>query len=96
MRQPLLSLAVAVVTALLLGTTAAAHATYVRSTPVSDARLLRPPDEILVTWSEEVDPRFSEVAVLDGPARGRCYRAGPVCRAVSAAPAGLTSARPGP
>lgn len=65
MRRPLLSLAVAVVTALSLGTTAAAHATYVRSTPASDARLLRPPDEILVTWSEEVDPRFSEIAVLD-------------------------------
>lgn len=48
---------------------AAAHATYVRSNPAADARLLRAPAEIRITWSEEVDARFSEIVVLDPSGR---------------------------
>lgn len=44
---------------------ASAHATYVRSNPAADARLLRAPAEIRITWSEQVDVRFSEILVLD-------------------------------
>lgn len=48
---------------------AAAHATYVRSNPAADARLLRAPAEIRISWSEEVDARFSEITVLDPAGR---------------------------
>ena len=48
---------------------ASAHATYVRSSPAADARLLRAPTEIRITWSEQVDVRFSEILVLDPAGR---------------------------
>lgn len=48
-----------------LGGTAIAHANYVRSQPDADARLARPPAEVRITFSEPVEPRFSEIQVLD-------------------------------
>jgi copper transport protein len=50
---------------LLLGSVAEAHANYVRSNPASDARLVKPPTEVRVEFSEPPDPRGSEIAVLD-------------------------------
>lgn len=44
---------------------ASAHAVYVRSSPAADARLLRPPAEVQISWSEPIDARFSEIQVLD-------------------------------
>ncbi len=58
--------ALAVVAALVLaGGAAAAHANYVKSTPAADARLVRSPAEIRVTFSEPPDPRGSDIEVLD-------------------------------
>src|SRR5439155_1156668 len=51
--------------AALLGGVAEAHANYVRSTPASDARLVKPPTEVRVEFSEQPDPKGSELAVLD-------------------------------
>ena len=51
--------------AVLLGGAAAAHANYVRSNPASDARLVKPPTEIRVEFSEPPDPKGSEIRVLD-------------------------------
>ncbi|HVR88249.1 MAG TPA: copper resistance protein CopC [Candidatus Limnocylindria bacterium] len=44
---------------------AAAHANYVRSNPGADARLVKPPIEIRVVFSEPPDPRGSTVQVFD-------------------------------
>src|SRR5438309_3111562 len=49
----------------LLGTAADAHANYVRSNPSSDARLVKPPTEVRVEFSEPPDPKGSEIQVLD-------------------------------
>jgi len=49
----------------LLGGTATAHANYVRSNPASDARLVRPPAEVRIEFSEPPDPKGSEIQVLD-------------------------------
>jgi copper transport protein len=51
--------------AALLGGAADAHANYVRSNPASDARLVKPPTEIRIEFSEPPDPRGSEIQVLD-------------------------------
>ncbi|HEU5288794.1 MAG TPA: copper resistance protein CopC, partial [Candidatus Limnocylindria bacterium] len=44
---------------------AMAHANYVKSSPASDARLVRSPSEVRVTFSETPDPKGSDIAVLD-------------------------------
>ena len=49
----------------LLGGTATAHANYVRSNPASDARLVKPPTEVRIEFSEPPDPKGSEIQVLD-------------------------------
>ena len=49
----------------LVGGSAEAHANYLRSNPAADARLVRPPSEIRVEFSEPPDPRGSELQVLD-------------------------------
>src|SRR5207245_11400107 len=51
--------------AVLLGGVADAHANYVRSNPASDARLVKAPTEVRVEFSEQPDPKGSELAVLD-------------------------------
>src|SRR5207244_3496109 len=60
--------------AALLGGVAEAHANYVRSTPASDARLVKPPTEVRVEFSEQPDPKGSELAVLD--VAGKCVDKG--------------------
>lgn len=42
-----------------------AHANYVRSNPAADARLVKPPTEIRVAFSEPPDPKGSAIEVLD-------------------------------
>lgn len=44
---------------------AVAHANYVRSNPAADARLVKPPSEVRVAFSEPPDPRASALTVLD-------------------------------
>src|SRR2546428_609951 len=61
----LLALAFAVATPLPLGPVAAAHGNYVRSNPASDARLVTPPPEVRIEFSEPPDPKGSEIQVLD-------------------------------
>ena len=51
--------------AVLLGGTATAHANYVRSNPASDARLVKPPTEVRIDFSEPPDPKGSDIEVLD-------------------------------
>ena len=51
--------------AVLMGGAASAHANYVRSNPASDARLVRPPGEVRIEFSEPPDPRGSDIQVLD-------------------------------
>lgn len=69
MTRVLAVLAILLASLALCAQPAAAHASYVRSNPAADARLLRAPTEIRITWSEEVDARFSEIAVLDPSGR---------------------------
>src|SRR5437762_3532205 len=47
------------------GSAADAHANYVRSNPASDARLVKPPTEVRIEFSEPPDPKGSEIQVLD-------------------------------
>ena len=49
----------------LLGTAADAHANYVRSNPSSDARLVKPPTDVRIEFSEPPDPKGSDIQVLD-------------------------------
>ena len=44
---------------------AAAHANYVKSNPAADARLVKAPTEIRISFSEPPDPRSSQIEVLD-------------------------------
>lgn len=48
---------------------AAAHANYLRSNPAADARLLRPPAEVRIVFSEPPDPRASRIEVFDAQGR---------------------------
>jgi len=49
----------------LAGGVADAHANYVRSNPASDARLVKAPTEVRIEFSEQPDPKGSEIQVLD-------------------------------
>jgi copper transport protein len=51
--------------AALAGGAVEAHANYVRSNPASDARLVKPPTEVRIEFSEPSDPKGSEIQVLD-------------------------------
>ena len=53
----------------LLAGVADAHANYVRSNPASDARLVKPPTEVRIEFSEPPDPRGSDIEVLDASGR---------------------------
>jgi copper transport protein len=48
-----------------------AHANYVRSNPAADARLVKPPTEVRVSFSEPPDPKGSQIQVLDETGTGR-------------------------
>ena len=71
--------------AVLLGGAADGHANYVRSNPASDARLVRPPSEVRIEFSEPPDPKGSDIEVLD--TTGKRYDKGDV--APSGDPNGL-------
>jgi len=62
--------------AVLLGGAADAHANYVRSNPDSDARLIKPPTEVRIEFSEPPDPKGSDIEVLD--TKGKRYDKGDV------------------
>ena len=51
--------------AVLLGGAAEGHANYVSSNPASDARLVKPPSEVRIVFSEPPDPKGSGIQVLD-------------------------------
>ncbi len=65
MRRVGLIVACALGALVLLGGAAQAHANYVRSNPASDARLVKPPTEIRIEFSEPPDAKGSEIQVLD-------------------------------
>jgi copper transport protein len=65
MRQLAVIVACVLSGAALLGGAADAHANYVRSNPASDARLVKPPTEIRIEFSEPPDPKGSDIEVLD-------------------------------
>ena len=65
MRRVILALACVIGGIALSGGAAEAHANYVRSNPASDARLVKPPTEVRIEFSEPPDPKGSEIAVLD-------------------------------
>ena len=46
-------------------TSAAAHANYVKSNPAADARLVKAPTEVRISFSEPPDAKSSEIQVLD-------------------------------
>jgi copper transport protein len=64
-RRPAVILACAIVGVALLGGAANAHANYVRSNPASDARLVKPPSEVRIEFSEPPDLKGSDIEVLD-------------------------------
>src|SRR3989442_1774144 len=65
MRRSFLALVLVWAAAPGLGAVAEAHANYVRSNPASDARLVKPPAEVRIEFSEPPDPKGSEIQVLD-------------------------------
>jgi len=64
-----ISLLLAVVLALLLIAPAEAHATLVRSEPAAGALLTTAPKELVIEFSERLDPSFSAVRLLDSKAQ---------------------------
>ncbi len=65
MKRLLLATALAIAGAAAGATPVSAHANYVRSNPAADARLVRPPAEVRVAFSEPPDPKGSSIQVLD-------------------------------
>ena len=65
MRRGLLAAILALAGIAASAAVADAHANYVRSNPAADARLLKAPAEIRVSFSEPPDPRGSAITVLD-------------------------------
>jgi copper transport protein len=61
----LLAAALAIAGAAASAIPAEAHANYVRSNPAADARLVKPPTEVRVSFSEPPDPKGSQIQVLD-------------------------------
>ena len=64
-----ISILLAVVLALLLIAHAEAHATLVRSEPAAGALLTTAPKEVVLEFSERLDPSFSAVRLLDSKAQ---------------------------
>ena len=69
MRRALLAATLALASFAAGGGIASAHANYVRSNPAADARLVRPPVEVRVQFSEPPDPKGSRIEVLDDQGR---------------------------
>src|SRR5262249_56334366 len=69
------ALLVAIATALALPPRADAHALLRRADPVNGATLPRPPDAITLTFTEDPEPAFSSIRVLD--AAGQPVSEGP-------------------
>ncbi len=69
MRRLLLATALALAGAVAGAGPVSAHANYVRSNPAADARLVRPPVEVRVAFSEPPDPKGSEIQILDEQGR---------------------------
>lgn len=69
MKRFLLAAALAIAGAAAGATSASAHANYVRSNPAADARLVRPPTEVRVAFSEPPDPKGSTIQVVDDTGR---------------------------
>ncbi|MDP9265259.1 MAG: copper resistance protein CopC [Chloroflexota bacterium] len=67
--RAVLAAALGVLLPLSAGATAEAHATYVRSNPAADARLVRPPTEVRVVFSEPPAPSGSDIHVSDASGR---------------------------
>ena len=65
MKRLLLAVALAIAGAAAGATPVSAHANYVRSNPAADARLVRPPTEVRIVFSEPPDPKGSSIQVLD-------------------------------
>ena len=65
MTRLLAALGAILISLVLVASVAEAHANYVRSNPASDARLVKPPTEIRIEFSEPPDPRGSDIQVLD-------------------------------
>jgi copper transport protein len=57
--------ALAIASAVAGATVADAHSNYVRSSPAADARLVKAPTEVRITFSEPPDPKSSDIQVLD-------------------------------
>jgi copper transport protein len=64
-RRIVLAAALAIAGAAAGAVPAYGHANYVRSNPAADARLVKPPSEVRVSFSEPPDPRGSAIQVLD-------------------------------
>jgi methionine-rich copper-binding protein CopC len=62
MRTIMLSLALA----MFASTPALAHAHLTSSTPAADAKLAQTPAEVVLDFSEELEPKFSAIEVDDG------------------------------
>ncbi|MEA2661452.1 MAG: copper transport protein, partial [Chloroflexota bacterium] len=60
-----LAAALAIAGAAAFPSLATAHANYVRSNPAADARLVKPPAEVRIAFSEPPDPKGSDIQVLD-------------------------------
>ena len=65
MIRRLATLCVILVSLALFAGGADAHANYVRSNPASDARLVKPPTQVRIEFSEPPDPKGSDIQVLD-------------------------------
>ena len=65
LRRLALVAALAIASAGAGATGADAHSNYVRSNPASDARLVKPPTEVRIEFSEPPDPKGSDIEVLD-------------------------------
>jgi copper transport protein len=74
-RRIIISLCCALLLALLLSTAAEAHADLVRSTPPAGALLQAAPKELVLEFSEELDPSFSRVQLHDS--KNQIVNAGP-------------------
>ncbi|MBI3522619.1 MAG: copper resistance protein CopC/CopD [Chloroflexi bacterium] len=73
-RRALAVLLLALAVAGLRAGAADAHANYIRSNPAADARLVRPPTEVRISFSESPDAKGSEIAVFDES--GKHYETG--------------------
>ena len=58
---------------------ALAHAQLVRSDPPENASLPASPKQVQAWFSEDVEPAFSELTVVDKSDNSSCQRLAPIC-----------------